>query len=75
MDPFLKDVLIVCNLNQKQHAMFMSARRMLLNLYDNLIPTNLFFTWLGGNVRTSKSHVIKALLTLAFSWQQPNLSW
>jgi len=44
MDPFLKDVLIVCNLNQKQHAMFMSARRMLLNLYDNLIPTNLFFT-------------------------------
>jgi hypothetical protein len=67
MYPFLKDILIVCNLKQKQHAMFMLTRCMLLNSYDNLIPIETFFTWLGGDAGTSKSHVIKALLTLASS--------
>jgi hypothetical protein len=33
---------------------------------------NLFFAWLGGNVGIGKSRVISALLTLAFSRQQPN---
>jgi hypothetical protein len=39
MYPSLKDVLIICNLKQKQHAMFMLTRRMLFNSYDNFIPT------------------------------------
>jgi hypothetical protein len=69
---FLKDVSITCNFNKKQHAMFMLARWMLFNSYDNLIFTKPFFAWLGGDVGTCENCVIKVLLTLAFSWQQPN---
>ncbi len=68
----LKDVSITCNFNKKQHAMFMLARHMLFNSYDNLKPIKPFFTSLGGDVGTCKSRVIKALLTLVSSWQQPN---
>ncbi len=63
----LKDVSITCNFNQKQHAMFMLTRCMLFNSYNNLILTKSFFAWLGGDVGTYKSHVIKALLTLTSS--------
>jgi hypothetical protein len=38
----LKDVSIACNLNQKQHSMFMLVGHMLLNSYDNLTPTKPF---------------------------------
>jgi hypothetical protein len=72
MYPSLKDVSIACNLNQKQHAMFKLARHILLNSYDNPIPTEPFFAWLGGDVGIGKSCVIWVLLTLAFSWRQPN---
>jgi hypothetical protein len=67
MYPFLKDASIAYNLNQKQHAMFMLARCILLNSYDNPTPIKPFFAWLGGDVGNSKSHVIRALLTLASS--------
>ncbi len=52
MYPSLKDVLNACNINQRQHAMFMLTRYMFLNSYDNLIPTKPFFAWLGGIVGT-----------------------
>jgi hypothetical protein len=39
MYPSLKDISIACNLNQKQHAMFMLVGHMLLNSYDNLTPS------------------------------------
>jgi hypothetical protein len=42
MYPSLKAILIACNLNQKQHAMFMLVGHMLLNSYDNLTPTKPF---------------------------------
>ncbi len=40
----LKDISITCNFNKKQHAMFMLAKHMLFNSYDNLIPTKKNFT-------------------------------
>jgi len=40
---FLKDISNAYNLNQKQHAMFMLVGHMLLNSYDNLTPTNIYF--------------------------------
>ncbi len=64
----LKGVSIACNINQKQHAMFMLVKCILLNSYDNPTPTKPFFAWLGGDLGTSKSCVIWVLLTLDFSW-------
>jgi hypothetical protein len=69
---YSKGVSIVCNINQKQHAMFMLGRCILFNPYDNPTPTKPFFAWLGGDVKTSKNCVIWALLTLASNWQRLN---
>jgi hypothetical protein len=68
----LKDVSIAFNLNQKQHSMFMLARHILLNSYDNPILIKPFWALLGGDVGIGKNRVISALLTLASNWQQPN---
>jgi hypothetical protein len=43
MYPILKDISIACNFNQKQHAIFMLAGRVLLNSYDSLTPIEPFF--------------------------------
>jgi hypothetical protein len=72
MYPSLKDGSIACNLNQKQHVMFMLAgaycsTHMIFYTYKT------FFARLVGDEGTSKSHVTCALLTLTSSWQQPNL--
>ncbi len=67
MYPSLKDASIAYNFNQKQHAMFMLARRILLNSYDNPTPIEPFFAWLGGDVGISKSRAIWALLALTSS--------
>ncbi len=50
----------------------MLVRHILFNSYDNPTPMKPFFAWLGGNARIGRSHVIRALLTLTFSWQQLN---
>ncbi len=55
---FWTNVSIACNLNKKQHAMFMLAGHMFLNSYDNHTPIEPFFTWLSGYARTSKSYVV-----------------
>ncbi len=55
---FFTDVSIDCNLDQKQHAMYMLMEHMLLNSYDNSTPIEPFFTWLSGDARTGKSCVI-----------------
>jgi hypothetical protein len=68
MYPSLKDVSIACNLNQKQHTMFMLVGRVLRNSYDNLTPTEPFFAWLGGDPGTSMNCVIQVLLTLTSIW-------